>query len=106
MKTILPLALVMCAFGTMASRDASAQIPRWCYDAGNRSEARVCDSNMLSRLDRQLNRAYQRAMATGDSPRRIRSEQRSWLAARDRCRGRRGCLEGMYRSRIAELRSE
>lgn len=106
MKTVILTVVLFCAFCASISRDASAQIPRWCHDAGNRSEDRICDSRTLSALDRQLNRVYHRAMATGDNPRRIRAQQRAWLSARDRCRGRRGCLESMYRQRISELRSE
>lgn len=107
MKTLLPLALVMCAFGTLASGDARSQAFD-CRDIRSRDEARICDSNKLSRLDSQLNAAYRRALARnhGRQAIRIQDEQRDWLSSRRRCGSRWSCLEGMYRSRIAELRSE
>lgn len=103
MKTTLyTLALLALMTGT-----ASAQAFD-CRDISSRDEARICDSNKLSRLDSNLNAAYHRALARNSRRERsrIQREQQDWLASRRRCGSRWNCLEAMYQNRIAELRGE
>ncbi len=79
-----------------------------CAKASTRVERLICDYPGLARLDSELANAYRTALR--DSPwasanRRIRAEQRDWIAERNRCRNR-GCLRRLYRQRIDQLYAE
>jgi uncharacterized protein len=79
-----------------------------CAKASTRVELMICDHPRIARLDSELADAYR--IALRDSPwasanRRIRAEQKDWIAERNRCRNPR-CLRQSYRQRIAQLRSE
>jgi uncharacterized protein len=68
----------------------------------------ICDHPRIARLDSELADAYRTALR--DSPwasanRRIREDQKAWIAERDRCQDPR-CLRQLYRQRISELRAE
>ncbi len=79
-----------------------------CAKASTRVEFMICDHPRIARLDSELADAYR--IALRDSPwasanRRIRAEQKDWIAERNRCRDPR-CLRQLYRQRIAQLRAE
>lgn len=68
-----------------------------CWASRSATEATICASPELSRLDIQLNRAYARSDVSISS-------QRAWLRRRDRCGVREGCIRAMMVQRIRELR--
>ncbi len=79
-----------------------------CAKASTRVERFICDNPRLGELDSELAEAYQTALR--DSPwasanRRIRAEQKTWIARRDRCNNA-GCVKRMYQMRIGQLHSE
>ena len=79
-----------------------------CSQASTGVENLICDHTELSQLDREMASAYRTALR--DSPwasanKRIRREQKAWLARRNRCKTR-GCLHRLYRDRIVALRAE
>jgi len=100
-------ALLACFLLTLANQAQSA--PSFdCAKASTRVERMICDHPRIAELDSELADAYR--IALRDSPwasanRRIRAEQRDWVAERNRCRDPR-CLRQLYRQRIAHLRSE
>jgi uncharacterized protein YecT (DUF1311 family) len=72
--------------------------------AGSPAEQMVCADPRLAAADRDLNRAYRRAMAAGVSPQMLRSEQRDWLAIReDAARRSPRAVANIYAQRIDEL---
>ena len=79
-----------------------------CAKASTRVERMICDHPRIAELDSELADAYR--IALRDSPwasanRRIREEQKAWIAERNNCRDPR-CLRQSYRQRISELRAE
>ena len=75
-----------------------------CGRAGSRAERMICDDAVLARLDRRLDRAFDRAVASGIPYRELRAEQDDWLAVReDAARRSPDAVESVYRQRIAEL---
>jgi uncharacterized protein len=79
-----------------------------CAKASTQVERMICDNPRLGELDSELAEAYQ--IALRDSPwasanRRIRAEQKAWIARRDRCRNP-GCVRRMYQMRLGKLHSE
>jgi len=91
------------------STDAQAQDngPSFsCSNTDSRSEATICASRRLSRLDRRLAELYEdarEAAGTYRQRRRLRSEQSDWLSQRNDCNRRRSCLRRSYEDRIAVL---
>jgi uncharacterized protein YecT (DUF1311 family) len=72
--------------------------------AGSPAEQMVCADPRLAAADRDLDRAYRRAMAAGVSPQMLRSEQRDWLAIReDAARRSPRAVANIYAQRIDEL---
>ena len=76
-----------------------------CRSAGSLSEQMVCGDPGLSRADRRLQRAYERALQTGAMPRReLRDEQQDWLAIREQAARRSpDAVRSIYEQRIDEL---
>jgi uncharacterized protein len=94
-----------------------------CAKAGGEVEKLICADEGLAALDRKLDGVYQAALAKArdDVPKFLRTEQRGWIKGRNECwkaKGPgnpvylteswvatdvRGCVEGQYRMRIAEL---
>ena len=79
-----------------------------CNKASTRVERMICDHPRIARLDSEMADAYRTALR--DSPwasanRRIRAEQKQWIAERNRC-GAPRCLRQLYKQRIDELRAE
>ncbi|WP_114948390.1 MliC family protein [Microvirga calopogonii] len=70
----------------------------------------ICTDSALSALDRKLADVYAQAdrKAANEHPPLLQAEQRGWIKGRDDCwksNDRRGCVEGEYRRRIAELQA-
>ncbi|MCR5873756.1 hypothetical protein LRS10_05935 [Phenylobacterium sp. J426] len=75
-----------------------------CRYAGTRAERMVCGDAELARLDRQLDRAFDRAVSSGIPYRALRAEQDDWLSIREQAARRSPeAVESIYRQRIAEL---
>jgi uncharacterized protein len=91
---------------------ALAQSPSFSCDkvqAGSIEEM-VCTDSALSSLDRRLADVYAQASrkAVNEHPPMLQAEQRGWIKGRDDCwksDDRRGCVEGEYKRRIAELQA-
>jgi uncharacterized protein YecT (DUF1311 family) len=64
----------------------------------------VCADPDLAAADRELNRAYRRALRSGAPPEQLRDEQRDWLAIReDAARRSPRAVASIYEQRIDEL---
>jgi uncharacterized protein YecT (DUF1311 family) len=76
-----------------------------CRSAGSPADQMVCADPGLSRADRRLQLAYERALQTGAMPRRgLRDEQQDWLAIREDAALRSPeALRSVYEQRIDEL---
>jgi|GEM_PF-1265840 len=75
-----------------------------CAGARPGAEQMVCDDAELATADRQLARAYSRAMRSGVDPIDLRQEQRDWVAIReDAARHSRRAVAEVYDQRIQEL---
>jgi uncharacterized protein YecT (DUF1311 family) len=74
--------------------------------AGSPAEQMVCADPRLADSDRELNRAYRRALAAGVPPAVLRSEQRDWLGIREEAARRSPrAVANVYAQRIDELNS-
>jgi uncharacterized protein YecT (DUF1311 family) len=74
--------------------------------AGSPAEQMVCADPRLAEADRELNRAYRRALAAGVPQGFLRSEQRDWLGIReDAARRSPRAVANIYAQRIDELNS-
>lgn len=87
-----------------ARRDPTARPSFSCRSARTRSERLVCGNADLARLDRELNRAYEDAVASGVPRRGLRREQDSWLSVRESAAGDPDAVAEIYELRIEELR--
>jgi uncharacterized protein YecT (DUF1311 family) len=76
-----------------------------CRVAGSAGERMVCGDAELARTDRRLQRAYDRALASGAMPRReLREEQQDWLSIREQAARRSPeAVRSIYEQRIGEL---
>ncbi|MEO1159706.1 MAG: lysozyme inhibitor LprI family protein [Pseudomonadota bacterium] len=79
-----------------------------CSKAATKVENMICDHQKIAQLDSDLADAYKTALR--DSPwasanRRIRTEQKQWIAQRNRCETPR-CLRQIYHRRISVLYGE
>jgi uncharacterized protein YecT (DUF1311 family) len=75
-----------------------------CSAARSAAEAMVCADPELAAADRELTRAYRRALQSGAPPGAIRADQRDWLNIReDAARHSRRALASVYQQRIDEL---
>lgn len=86
----------------------SAPAPRTgadCSGARSTAESMICSDPDLAAADRELNRAYRRAMQAGAvPPGALRADQRDWLSIReDAARHSRRALAQVYQQRIDEL---
>ncbi|MDB5448581.1 MAG: hypothetical protein JWQ97_3898, partial [Phenylobacterium sp.] len=86
---------------------AAPPAPRASFDCATArpgAEEAVCSDAGLAAADRQLARAYRRAMRSGVDPADLRQEQRDWMAIREDAAHRsRHALASVYDQRIAEL---
>ncbi len=79
-----------------------------CHTNRSPTEQAICNDPELGDLDTQMAQLYFQVSndAAGRYYRRVKQDQRAWLAERDDCDGRVGCLLRAYRARIDELRQE
>ncbi len=109
---------------TTGNAQAQAKGPAFdCTKATGTVEKLICADEGLAALDRKLDGVYKAALAKArdDMPRILRTEQRGWVKGRDECwkvtgvdnpvylteswtaTDVRGCVDGEYQLRIAEL---
>lgn len=75
-----------------------------CRDAGSLAEELVCTDAVLAAADRQLSRAYDRALRAGVPESELAANQDEWLASREDAALRSPrALARLYDQRIAEL---
>ena len=75
-----------------------------CAGARSEAEQMVCGDPDLAAADREMSRAYRRALQSGAAPGALRADQRDWLAIReDAARHSRRAVESVYQQRIDEL---
>jgi uncharacterized protein YecT (DUF1311 family) len=75
-----------------------------CANAGGRAAQMVCADPDLADADRELNRAYRRALHSGVPTDQLRDEQRDWLAIREEAARRSPrAVARIYEQRIDEL---
>jgi uncharacterized protein YecT (DUF1311 family) len=76
-----------------------------CAGSRSRAEALVCADPQLAAYDRDLNRAYRRALGSGAvAPDDLRADQRDWLEEREQAARRSpGAMADVYAQRIEEL---
>lgn len=87
-----------------ARRRAEADPSFNCRYARSPSEEMVCSDPVLAAADRRLNRAYERAIASGIPARELRAEQDDWLGIReDAARRSPRAVANVYEQRIREL---
>lgn len=68
------------------------------------TEAAVCASPKLRKLDRDLRKRYRVALSiSGDDEPHLRSEQNAWIAERNTCLDNETCIAELYRERINVL---
>ncbi|MEP4293644.1 MAG: lysozyme inhibitor LprI family protein [Rhizobiaceae bacterium] len=79
-----------------------------CAKASSRVEKLICARPGLAQLDSDLADAYRTALrdvSWSSANRRIRAEQKDWIARRNQCQNAK-CLRRLYHSRIGALYSE
>lgn len=89
----------------MAQAQPQAQPAFNCAGGRTLSEALVCGDPEIASIDREMSRAYRRALQSGSAPPgQIRSDQRDWLNIREDAahRGRRALMQ-VYQQRLQEL---
>lgn len=74
-----------------------------CAKATRQLDIQICESPVLSELDTEMAMLYEKSRSTSAYPNEMRSEQRQWLAKRDRCQDS-VCLRQEYEQRIRQLR--
>jgi uncharacterized protein YecT (DUF1311 family) len=76
-----------------------------CSGARSPAEAMVCQDPELAAADREMSRAYRRALQSGAAPvGALRADQRDWLSIReDAARHSRRAVAQIYQQRIDEL---
>jgi len=72
-----------------------------CERASTKDEYTICANDTLSRLDSELSDIYAIVSKEVD----IKAEQIAWIKRRRLCKEDVGCIEELYRDRIAELNS-
>jgi uncharacterized protein len=98
--------LALAVAGLLATA-GSAGAASFCAEARHADERTVCRTPGMVRVDRNMNRAYQKLMGElGSHGRhRLRSHQREWLAERRSCRNDATCIRLAYRERMQTFRS-
>jgi len=105
------LSALLLGCGAIASANA-AQGPSFSCDKvrADSIQEMICTDSGLADLDRKLAEVYAAAQekATNEHPPVLKAEQRGWIKGRDECwksEDEKGCVEGAYRQRIAELQA-
>jgi uncharacterized protein len=101
-RTVAALAAL---FTLMIAGSAAAQASFDCSKATTPTELTVCGDPSLASIDRQLDVAYNSALANAANDRALRQSQRDWLADLQLCGEDPFCIEESYADRIAVLDS-
>lgn len=100
MKQISWIAL-SCLFLFTAAHAASFD----CAKSASNTELLICGNTELSKLDDDLDKSYQQALASSKDKPSLTNEQRKWLRdVRNACLNV-ACLKSVYKLRISELRT-
>jgi uncharacterized protein/uncharacterized membrane protein len=96
---------LLCSWTTPARAQLASQPSFSCISNTAPNEQAICNSQILSALDRQLSNLFASALqARGpDEQAALRKEQRTWLTQRASCLRDVDCIADAYHSRIAEL---
>jgi len=74
-----------------------------CAKSNSNVELLICGNTELSKLDDELDKSYQQALASSKDKTSLTNEQRKWLRdVRNACLNV-ACLKSIYKSRISEL---
>jgi len=73
-----------------------------CTKASTKVEKMICSNAELSKLDEDLNAAYQSAMQDESQAKTVRRVQKEWLKDRNSCANI-TCLKTAYETRVAQL---
>lgn len=73
-----------------------------CGKASTPVEKAICSDERLSNLDSELGRAYKAALQNSTAPADLKTEQKNWIAQRNRCTDM-TCLASAYQARLASL---
>ncbi len=92
-----------------AAAGAAAAGPSFdCHTNRSPSELAICDNPELGLLDTEMANLYFQVSndSSGRYYRRVKQDQRAWLAEREHCGANVRCLTATYQARIQELREE
>ncbi|MEZ5774772.1 MAG: hypothetical protein R3D33_18750 [Hyphomicrobiaceae bacterium] len=107
MTTTAFAALALLAAGLAGTPEAAAASPSFsCKGRLTATERAICDSPVLSSLDRQMAREYAHRMGsfrTSEGRSSLKAAQRGWLATRNSCGASKGCLRAEYEDWISQL---
>lgn len=73
-----------------------------CKKASSTVEKVICSDSELSTMDDEVNQAYKRALATAPDAGSVKTEQKAWLASRNRCHDS-ACIKLAYILRLTSL---
>jgi uncharacterized protein len=74
-----------------------------CNKASTFAEKVVCSDSRITAMDDELGRLYKEALAISPQKEALKTEQKAWLASRDRCQDS-NCIMKAYSDRIAALK--
>lgn len=99
---VLRIAALVAAAGTSGcSYDISTPD---CANVLTPTEATICASPALRKLDRKLTKQYRVALSiSGDDEENLRTEQNEWIAERNTCGEDEACIAEAYRERLNVL---
>ncbi len=103
-RWVLTLSILFALASAMSTEDAEAASFN-CRDAKTPVELTICQNDDLGILDERMATKYY-ALSQGlpaQTRSKLKSAQRSFLRARDRCGYNHSCLENIYKRRIAEM---
>jgi uncharacterized protein len=92
--------IVVLCFVLMPSARAAAFD---CNKASTFAEQAVCSDSRLTAMDDELGRLYKAALASSPQKEALKTDQKAWLASRDRCKDS-DCIMKAYSDRIAALK--
>jgi len=97
--------LAVCVAAVLLLGSAAQAAGIDCDKAATRTEATICASPELMKLDHDLATAYRKVSDTNPAVVSLKESQREWLTERDAgCRTNKACLIATYEDRIREFR--
>lgn len=73
-----------------------------CAKATTKIEKMICADSELSRLDKEMKKAFDKALPKAPDPSVVKQQQKKWLSERNHCMNR-TCLHDQYQLRLGEL---